>query len=209
MDSGIDCRGKSEKINSIIEVAQKRFGQYGLEKTSMREIANDLNMSKGSIYYYFPDKENLYKAVVEKEQCEFLGKLMEKVNEINDPVELIREYVVTRLSYFRTLLNLSMLRSEAYSGLRPVLNDTILEFKEKEKKIIKQILDAGISKGIFIKVNTGKTASLFMDLLRGLRLTVINNKKMFYIEQEEFKMLLEKTIAFTDIFINGLTIKNL
>ena len=61
----------NNKTDLIIEAAQKRFGLYGVEKTSMREIANDLKLSKASLYYYFPDKESLYKAVVEKEQKEF------------------------------------------------------------------------------------------------------------------------------------------
>ena len=52
----------TEKIDQIIESAQKRFGIFGLMKTTMREIAEDLNMSKGLLYYYFPDKEHLYKA---------------------------------------------------------------------------------------------------------------------------------------------------
>lgn len=91
--------GKSGKINNIREAAQNRFGKYGIEKTSMQEIANDLRISKASFYYYFPDKENLYKSVLEKEQHEFLEELMEKVSKIDDPVELLGKYVVTRLSF--------------------------------------------------------------------------------------------------------------
>ena len=55
----------------------------------------------------------------------------------------------TRLSYFRTLLNLSRLRLEAYSGLKPGFRETIQMFKEKEKEIIMRIFEKGISKGIF------------------------------------------------------------
>ena len=58
----------TEKINLIVNAAQKRFGVFGLLKTTMQEIASDLCLSKGLLYYYFPGKEHLYKAVVEKEQ---------------------------------------------------------------------------------------------------------------------------------------------
>src|SRR5665648_72271 len=106
---------KSIKLQQITETAQKLFGLYGVEKTSMREIADDLNLSKASLYYYFPDKESLYKAVIEKEQDEFIIKIHEKIRSIKEPGLLLREYAVTRLSYFRTLLNLSRLRWETYS----------------------------------------------------------------------------------------------
>src|SRR5665647_1398086 len=116
--TGID---KSKKLQIIIEASQKRFGVFGVEKTSMREIADDIKLSKASLYYYFPDKESLYKSVVEKEQSEFINNVSKRILSINEPEQLLREYAKARLSYFRTLLNLSRLRLEVYSDLKPVL----------------------------------------------------------------------------------------
>jgi AcrR family transcriptional regulator len=197
----------SDKISLITEAAQKRFGLYGVEKTSMREIADDLKLSKASLYYYFPDKESLYKAVVEKEQQEFIAKISERIIRIEEPGQLLREYAIARLSYFRILLNLSRLRYEAYSDIKPVFRETISEFKEKEKEIVVKIFDKGVSAGIFSIRDTYQAASLFLDLLRGLRISVVNDKITLFIEQEEYDSLLEKTVAFTDIFIKGLKIK--
>jgi AcrR family transcriptional regulator len=204
IDSGSE---KSNKVQMIIEAAQKRFGLFGIEKTSMREIGEDLHLSKASLYYYFPDKESLFTAVIEKEQNEFLARISEKVLDIKDPEQIIREYVTTRLSYFRTLLNISRLRFETYSDLKPVFRTTIRSFKEKEKEIIVKVFEQGIQKGIFSIKDPDKTASLFLDLLKGLRVSVVNDKTMLFIEQEEFDKLLENTIAFTEIFINGLRIR--
>lgn len=198
---------RSIRIKMIIEASQKRFGLYGVEKTSMREIANDLKLSKAFLYYYFPDKESLYKAVVEKEQDEFIEKISERILSIREPEELLLEYSKNRLSYFRTLLNLSRLRLEAYSGLKPGFRDSIRRFREKEKEILKRIFEKGINKGIFFIDNTDETALLFLDLLKGLRIGVVNDKKTLFIEEEEFDLLLEKTIAFTNVFIKGLKYK--
>jgi AcrR family transcriptional regulator len=203
-ESSID---KTDKVQLIIKVAQRRFGLYGVEKTSMREIASDLRLSKASLYYYFPDKETLYKAVVEKEQNEFLVKISEKIEAVQMPEVLLREYATSRLSYFRTLLNLSRLRLSEYSDLKPVFRESFILFKEKEKEIIIRIFHSGIEKKIFKIKNADGTASLFLDLLRGLRISVVNDKETLVLSQEEFDRLLEKTIAFTDIFINGLKIQ--
>ncbi len=198
---------KSNKEKLILEVAQKRFGQYGVEKISMQEIADDLKLSKASLYYYFPDKESLYKAVVEKEQHEFITSITERILSIKEPDKLLREYVNTRLSYFRTLLNLSRLRLEAYSDLKPVFRETMIQFKEKEKEIIVKIFKDGVSKGIFFINDPVMTASLFLDLLKGLRISVVNDKKTLFIDDEEYDKLLYNTVAFTDIFIKGMSIK--
>ena len=55
---------KSDKVKLIIEASQRRFGLYGIEKTSMREIADDLKLSKASLYYYFPDKESRLSSLI-------------------------------------------------------------------------------------------------------------------------------------------------
>jgi len=198
---------KSDKVKMILEASQKRFGLFGIEKTSMREIADDLKLSKASLYYYFPDKESLYKAVVEKEQAEFISNISVKISSITDPELLLLEYAGTRLSYFRTLLNLSRLRFESYSGLKPGFRESIRVFKESEKDIISKIFEKGISGGIFFIEDTDETASLFLDLLKGLRVTVVNEKETLFIEQDEYELLLRKTIAFTKIFIRGIKFK--
>lgn len=207
MSSEKSTSEKNDKVNLIIEASQKRFGLFGLEKTSMREIAADLKLSKASLYYYFPDKESLYKAVVEKEQQEFLSNISARISSIQEPEQLLLEYANSRLSYFRSLLNLSRLRLEAFSDLKPVFRETIQLFKEKEKEIIIRIFERGIKNGIFFISDPDLTASLYLDLLKGLRVTMVNDKKMLFIDQEEYDQILEKTISFTNIFIKGLKYK--
>ncbi len=192
------------KAAVILEIAQKRFGLYGIEKTTMKEIADDLNMTKGSLYYYFPDKENLYKAVVDKEQQEFIKVVHDDLKNTSDPEEGIKKYVLNRISYFRTMINLSRLRAETYSEFKPLIADSIVKFREKEKKIIVTLLERGISEGIFYIDDPAGTAILFLDLLKGLRSAVLDDKKQFIINDEEFRIMSEKIMMFTSIFINGL-----
>jgi AcrR family transcriptional regulator len=194
-----------DKAELIIKIAQKRFGLYGVEKTSMREIAGDLRFSKGLLYYYFPDKESLYKAVIEKEQSEFMKNLETAIEDINDPAECLRKYVSTRLFYFKKLLNIGRLRSESYTDLRPRIAESVKNFREKDENIVKEILEKGKKEKIFSINNIPETASLFIDLLRGLRLTVLRDKKILVIDEPEYSELSHKALAFTELFIKSLT----
>jgi AcrR family transcriptional regulator len=207
MDSEKYSNEKSEKVHLIIEASQKRFGLFGVEKTSMREIADDLNLSKASLYYYFPDKESLYKAVIEKEQQEFISRISERISSIHEPEQLLIEYANARLSYFRTMLNLSRLRLETFSGLKQSFTEAMIAFREKEKEIIINIFEKGINSGIFYIKDTDQMASLFLDLLKGLRISLINGKETLFIEQQEYELLLEKTLAFMSLFIRGIKCK--
>jgi AcrR family transcriptional regulator len=192
------------KEQLILDAAQKRFGLYGIEKTSMREIADDLNLSKASLYYYYPDKESLYRAVVEKEQSEFLERIAGRMNTKKEADQLLMEYSQARLSYFRTLLNLSRLRFQFYSDLKPVLKDTMNKFREKEKEVIIHIIEKGMEDGLFHYDNAEAAASLYLDMLRGLRMSILNDKISLVLDQSEYEMFLEKTNAVTDIFTRGL-----
>jgi len=193
-----------EKLDTILQIAQKRFGLYGFEKTSMKEIASDLGMSKGSLYYYFPDKEHLYKAIVEKEQKEFLAALEKKIIGIEDPGEMLREYVKIRFKYFKSLLNLSRFRVEEFAGFKPIVRETLKQFRESERDFVQKIFKKGSEKDFFKIKNVNKTASLYLDLLLGLRFVVISNKTTLYLDQEEYDILEEKASGFTEIFISGL-----
>lgn len=198
---------KEDKAGLIISAAQKLFGLYGAEKTSMREIAEGLHMSKASLYYYFPDKENLYKAVIEKEQSEFLETLEKNIIDNPDPAECLRRYALNRLSYFKYLINLGRISPESISDFKPLIADSFRNFWEKEKKLVMQILEKGENTGQFKTNNAYETATLFLDIMRGLRSVFLNNKKLFSINDEDYKQLSYQVAAITNIFIKGLMYK--
>src|ERR1700709_2399568 len=68
------------KREKILEAAYQRFLHYGYSKTTMNEIAGDLSMSKALLYYYFPDKSQLYIAVMRRVANDYLSNLASKVN---------------------------------------------------------------------------------------------------------------------------------
>jgi len=48
--------------DKIIEVAIRTFAEHGYAGTSMREIAEELDITKAALYYHFPSKEEIFKA---------------------------------------------------------------------------------------------------------------------------------------------------
>lgn len=195
---------REDKVDAIIAAAQKRFAVFGAEKTSMREIADDLHMSKASLYYYFPDKENLYKAVIEKEQNEFLATLERDVKLNPEPADFLRRYALNRLSYFRYLVNLGKIGPASMNEVRPLILECFLNFREKEKLILVEVLEKGKKDGSFTIENTDETASLYLEILRGLRSIFLSQRKLHIISDEEFRELSYIIEKASDIFIKGL-----
>jgi hypothetical protein len=80
----------------------------------------------------------------------------------------------------------------------------VINFREKDNKIVKELLKKGKKEKIFSIDNIPETASLFIDLLRGLRLTVLRDKKILVIDEPEYSELSQKALAFTELFIKSL-----
>jgi AcrR family transcriptional regulator len=57
----------SAKRRQIIEGARTVFRALGFDAASMGEIAKAAGVSKGTLYVYFKDKDELFQAIVEKE----------------------------------------------------------------------------------------------------------------------------------------------
>ena len=54
-----------ESRNRVLETAAVEFAARGFEGTSLNQLLDRLGMSKGSFYYYFDDKEDLFTTVVD------------------------------------------------------------------------------------------------------------------------------------------------
>jgi AcrR family transcriptional regulator len=58
-DNGRDTRSR------LRELALQLFAEQGYEKTSLREIAERLGVTKAALYYYFKSKEDIVRSLVE------------------------------------------------------------------------------------------------------------------------------------------------
>ncbi len=54
---------REEKEQLILDSAEMMFSQLGYENTKMENIADNIGISKGLVYFYFNSKENLYMAL--------------------------------------------------------------------------------------------------------------------------------------------------
>src|SRR6202020_18082 len=68
MDDGTDQlprRARGDTRERIQGVALELFAEHGYEKTSLREIAERLGVTKAALYYYFKSKEDIVRSLIE------------------------------------------------------------------------------------------------------------------------------------------------
>lgn len=80
---------KQEMNKMILDAARKIFLVKGYERTSMRNIANEINYSVGSIYFYFKDKSEIFHEL-HQEGFRLLMSQFEVLSKVADPFERLK-----------------------------------------------------------------------------------------------------------------------
>src|SRR5258708_1380074 len=64
-DGKTDARSRTDTRARIQQVAVELFTEHGYEGTSLREIAERLDVTKAALYYHFKSKEDIIRSLVE------------------------------------------------------------------------------------------------------------------------------------------------
>ena len=87
-DRPVEATEDSAKRRQIAEGARKVFMERGFDAASMGDIAKAAGVSKGTLYVYFKDKDELFGAIVGQE-CTFQAEGVFQFDHANHDVEAV------------------------------------------------------------------------------------------------------------------------
>ncbi len=164
---------KIEVRNKILDAAQGVFTKYGFGKTTMEDIASEMGKGKSTIYYYYPSKEEIFQAVIEKEILALKTKILDEVSRKKDPREKLKVYVVGRMQGLKGLKNLyNVLRNEI-SSQRDFVEQTRQQTDREEINIVASILSNGVEEGIFHLGDILLTSMVIVTALKGMEIPLV------------------------------------
>ena len=121
-------RERAARKQAILQAAIKVFSRKGYDRTNMEEIAEEAELSKGIIYYYFASKEELFKELVLGETIAYYQRALETIHQLNDYREIFSALLDFHFQYFvhrRELLNLIF----PYGKSSPILVDEAMKLQ--------------------------------------------------------------------------------
>jgi len=101
-------REKLRQRQEMLAAALDLFSEKGYHRVSMHEIAGKSEFAIGTLYKFFKNKEDLYKALVLEKSDKFHDAIMKAIEEPGDEIEKLRNYVRAKGQVFRE--NVSMVR---------------------------------------------------------------------------------------------------
>ena len=97
MDSSIGAKNKQK----ILVAAEKAFATYGFKGTSVQQIADEAELPKTNILYYFKSKQGLYVALLQ-DIMSLWNSRFDQVTEDDDPAESLADYIADKMTMSRT-----------------------------------------------------------------------------------------------------------
>ncbi len=188
---------KAHFRKEIVLKARNIVSKMGFKKSSIEKIAKALDRTKGALYHYFENKEDLFKAVLRYEEAELLKALTEAVNAETDPARKLYVFFMTRAKKIYELWTFYQFVIEEYFKRYSFIINSLTESGDNEIITVRAILQEGIDQNIFDVSDPTITSKAFVKSLRGYDFLLFQGEPFEDIEDE-----ISVTIQ---IFIKGIS----
>ena len=138
-----------EMKEQIITGAREIFARYGYKKTTMDDIAASIYKAKSSIYHYFNSKEDIFKAVIDREGAHIFQATQEAVLKESTPVaKFITHFTVAHRTVKETTNYFRLLMDEWFE-IFDFTNDVKRQNEEQINAMLASIMREGNETGVF------------------------------------------------------------
>lgn len=199
-------REKERRRQQIIVAAKRVFSNKGFNKATMEDIAKEAELSPGTLYLYFKNKEELYASL----SLRILQYLHIRVSHVNkepglDAVKKLDALMEAMYDVydFDPLIIINMFHLQSSETLKNLSDELLHEIKDLSRKsigAIATIFQEGIETGAFLDRHPTALADIFWSLFSGVVLWEASKKII-----DDKKDYLKETLrtAF-DIFKGGI-----
>jgi AcrR family transcriptional regulator len=178
-----------EKRDRIMDAAKALILHYGYKKTTMQDIAKKADISVGSLYNFFQNKEDIAIECGKK----FKAHLLDSLREVRDsellPEEKLREMM------FRSGLGCHEHFQDTPHGMEIVMalehrkEELNEKFDAAELSIVAEVIEEGVQKGEFSVKDAKDTAKTFIAAFASFRPPTCMRFSEDEIKQEIIKMV--------------------
>ena len=160
---------KEDVKNKIGKAAMQCFAKFGLDKTTLGDIAKVVGLNKATLYYYYKNKEDIFLEIAVSEGEEYLAKLQQQTIRKKGIENQIWFYMLSRFNYYKNVLNMNRVSSETLNKILPKFFELYDSMMKQEKKFLSQLLEEATKNGELVKANSTKIASTLINLSDALK----------------------------------------
>jgi AcrR family transcriptional regulator len=163
---------RHEKIDMFYKAAIEVFSESGFDQAKMDEIAQAAGVAKGTIYYHFKSKEELFVGLMNEGIEKLIDYVKRVVETYSSPVEQLKALIEAQVVFFIENRKLARLILNEAFGSR----ERQIQFRKEIRKyllFIEELLKQGIEAGAFTLTRTAEAASAIFGAISVLVLQKI------------------------------------
>lgn len=190
------------KQEQIMEAAIRRFSHFGIAKTTLTEVADDLTMTKQVLSYYFPDKQSLVNAVIEKLTGDYNDHLKKEMENAGTVEAALLKLTEVKSIFFEKYFMLITQAEQLELARHKAINNWKQFLTDKEIGLLTRIFNEGVRKGELKPLDASKTGELLLETLYAFSRCV--KDKGALPDAQAFKEVLVKQREVIKLFYEGL-----
>lgn len=183
----------------IVKAAQKLFQQYGLQKTTMEDIAKVMGRGKSTLYYYYKNKDEIFGAVIMREIDEVFEKTKNAIEKVTSAEDKLKTYFLVSLRTVKGKVNLYKIVKGEIVNNEFHVKTLIKKFNAREVEIVKEIMLMGINNGEF-----NESLKEDIDLLAYSAVSTVRSLVVDFIIEDKFPNWDERLNVVIRILIKGI-----
>ena len=187
----------NEQKELILSAAKKLFSRFGLEKTTMEDVAKAAGKGKSSLYYYFKSKEEVYAEVIRKEIAGLKATIRKAIEEEDDPYNKFTKFVGTRLNYLNEKADQYTTIKDEYLKHYQFIQNLTADYSDWEISTIKEIVEYGRDRGLFLVTDSETISRAIFFALKGLEYPWTTNLTRIELEKSVYVLV--------DILLKGIS----
>ncbi len=199
---------KTEKCNEIASAALYLFAKKGYAATSVGQIAEAAGIGKGTVYEYFPSKEDIFVHAINAWMMDLINRMVEKTRNIENPVDRLKAFI----EMVKDVLNVeepdpkklfadidqqTFMPGGAFYKRRHIIKDMRAAFCD----LVVDILLDGVSKKVFKPEIARDVSKIAINLL-----AYLDGICMHYLIMEEYQEFEDQIDFYIRGFVDYITI---
>lgn len=136
--------------DAILDATDELLRRYGYKKMTIDDLAREVGIGKGTVYLYFPSKEEIALSHVDRIIERLKTRLWETAGSGQTPEQKIKRMLVDRVMYrFDAVQHYTMSLNEMMAQIRPRLLERRQRYFEEEAVAFVTVLSQGQELGVF------------------------------------------------------------
>ena len=157
------------RTSEILHAARTVFASHGYAKSTVDEIAEVAGIAKGTIYIYFPSKQDLFLAALREGVEQLHAQARDHIARAGSVQEKIRAFVNARLEYCDQNRDFFRIYYTEFASLQVRSSNAQPEFHdlyEQQLRLLETVISEGIASGQIRPLDSAKIARLIYEATR-------------------------------------------